>query len=355
MRKEWYVLQAYSGMENKVKELLEEKYRMLGFAHFFGKIIVPEIEELDYSNKKVEKVFVNNDSKVFTKKGKDIKKGDVIAKEADFFAKENGIITSLKNFRRIIIETKGKKYSTTYLIPENAGILAGLRVGKDVKAGMPFTKDASFECEVDGEIGAIEKVKKVIIDNSLGEKDVYIVPRSNFDSKVFRNGTEISKGEKLAEGKEFKAKSSGRVDVRETAMRKEIRIIKTSRKKLFPGYIFIEMMHVKEAENLVKSIPYVSTFLNVGGKPIRLKRNEIRALLRLIGEEDYEDKKDKTEIRIDYEIGEHVKIINGPFEFFTGKIKNIDLDKHEVNVSVSMFGRETDVELGLSEIEKIVE
>jgi transcriptional antiterminator NusG len=50
-----------------------------------------------------------------------------------------------------------------------------------------------------------------------------------------------------------------------------------------------------------------------------------------------------------------VKIISGPFEFFTGKIKSIDLEKQEVKVSVSMFGRETEVELGLTEIEKIVD
>jgi transcriptional antiterminator NusG len=115
------------------------------------------------------------------------------------------------------------------------------------------------------------------------------------------------------------------------------------------------MMHVKEAEKMIINIPYVSSFLNVGGRPLKLRKKEIRVILRLIGEEEYDLAKPRKEIRTDYEVGEHVKIISGPFEFFTGKIRSIDLEKQEVKVSVSMFGRETEVELGLTEIEKIVD
>ncbi|MDK2945369.1 transcription termination/antitermination NusG family protein [Geotoga petraea] len=355
MRKEWYVLQAFSGMENKVKELIIEKSKVLDLDRYIGRIIVPEIEELDYSNRKVEKIFVSQDSTIYVKKGKDVKKGDIIAKNPETTIKHSGVIKEMKNYRRIIVETKGKKYSKTFLIPESAKVLSGLRIGKTVKPGMPFTNDGSYECDVEGEIGTVEKVKRIIVENSNSEEDVYIVPVKLFDSRTYKTGVEVSEGEAIASGKEFKSKSSGRVDIKDMPLRKEIRIIKTSRKKLFPGYIFIEMMHVKEVEKMIVNIPYVSSFLNVGGRPLKLKRKEIRVILRLIGEEEYDSAKPRKEIRTDYELGEHVKIISGPFEFFTGKIKSIDLEKQEVKVSVSMFGRETEVELGLTEIEKIVD
>ncbi len=58
MRKEWYVLQVYSGMENKVKETLEERIKNLGYEKYFGKIIIPEVDELNYSNKRVQKIYI---------------------------------------------------------------------------------------------------------------------------------------------------------------------------------------------------------------------------------------------------------------------------------------------------------
>ena len=353
MRKEWYVLQAYSGMENKVKEMIQEKAKMHGIQNYFGKILIPEVEEINYSNKKGDKFFVSPNAEIFVKNGKDVKKNDLIAEEPATLVKHSGEIIESKNYRKIIVETTDKKYSKTFLIPERAGIIPGIRAGKSVKPGTPFTKDFSYECDVDGEIGAVIKVKRLVVKTDDGESDVYVVPLKLFNSKVFKVGTTVNKDERLANGEQYFAKSSGRIDIKEHSMRKEIKIIKTSRVKLFPGYIFIEMIHLKESEKLIQSIPYVSTFLNVGGKPIKLNRKEIRVLLRTSGEEEYKEK--KVKIRSDYSVDEHVKIVSGPFEFFTGKIKELNLQKQEVTVSVTMFGRETEVELSLSEIEKILD
>ena len=66
MRKEWYIAQAYSGMENKVKEVIEEKAKMLGLSSLFGRVIVPEIEEIDYANRKVDRVFISNEAELYT-------------------------------------------------------------------------------------------------------------------------------------------------------------------------------------------------------------------------------------------------------------------------------------------------
>lgn len=355
MKKEWYVLQIYSGMENKVKELIEEKAKMTGQSQYFGKIVVPELEEIDYSNKKSEKIIVDFDTKILVKKGKDVKKGTLLAKEPDIFIKNSGEIVESKNYRKFVIETKGKKYIKSFLIPESANVLSGIRQGKQLKPGTPFTTDSSYECDVDGVVSYVEKAKRIVVQpDNVEEKDVYIVPRNSLDTKLYKNGSLVKKDEKISIGNEFKARTNGRIDIKQHPMTKEIRVIKTSKKKLFPGYIFIEMMYIKEAERLVISVPYVSTFLNMGGKPLKLRRNEVRAILRLMGEEVFEEKRNQN-IKIDYKINEHVKIISGPFEYFTGKIKKIDPDKAEVVVVVSMFGRETEVELSLSEIEEITD
>lgn len=354
MRKEWYILQVYSGMENKVKETLEERAKNVGENKYFGRIIIPEVEELNYSNKRVQKIYVSKEAKVHVRKGKDVKKGDLLAKEPEIFVKNAGKVIESKNFRRIIVETEGKKFSKTFLIPESSGFLSGLRTGKKVHTDTPFTKNFEYKSDVDGEIVSVEKVKRILIKNYNNENDIYVVPRETFINETFKLGNDIGVGEKLSESKEYKAKFSGRVDIRETPFHKEIKIIKTKRKNLFPGYIFVEMMYIKETEKLIKNAPYVSTVLNIGGKPVKLNKNEVRAILRLIGEESYEKRQIK-EVRTDFEIGEHVKIINGPFEYFTGKIKHLDLEKQEVQVVVTMFGRETTVTLSLGEIEKIVD
>jgi transcriptional antiterminator NusG len=354
MRKEWYVLQVYSGMENKVKENIEEKVKNLGYDKYIGKIVIPEIEELNYTNRRIDRMFVSKDAELFVKKGKDVKKGDLLAKEPAIKIKSKGKIVEAKNYRKIMVETEGKKYSKTFLIPESVGVIAGLRVGKKVVSGTPLSKNFEYECDVDGEIVGIEKVKRVVVQSDSGENEVYIVPKETFKSDSYKVGTIVEPEEIIGDAKEYRAKFAGRVDIRETALIIEIRLIKTKKKNLFPGYVFIEMIYTKEVEDTIKKIPYVSTFLNIGGKPVKLQKNEISAVLRLIGEESFEKKK-LQEIRTDFEIGEHIKIISGPFEYFTGKIKGIDLEKQEVKVGVSMFGRETTVTLSLSEIEKIID
>jgi transcriptional antiterminator NusG len=354
MRKEWYVLQVYSGMENKVKETLEERIKNLGYEKYFGKIIIPEVDELNYSNKRVQKIYIEKEAQIFVKKGNDVKKGDILAREPEIFAKTAGKIVDIKNFRKILVETEGKKYSKTFLIPESAGLLAGLKAGKKVRADTPFSKNLEYKSDVDGEIVSVEKVKRVVIENESKEKDIYLLPRETFIHERFKVGSNVRIGDKLCEPKEYKAKFSGRIDIRETPFHKEIKIIKTKKKNLFPGYVFVEMMYTKETEELVGNLPYVSTILNIGGKPVKLNKNEIRVVLRLMGEEAYQ-KRQVKEIRTDFELGEHVKIINGPFEYFTGKIKDYDLEKQEVQVVVTMFGRETTVTLSLGEIEKIID
>lgn len=351
MRKKWYILQTFSGMEYKVKELIEEKARIYEKEHMFGKILIPEESEIDLTNKKIDRIVVSENAVIFVKNGETVKKGDLLAEEPAVIVKNAGTITEIKNFRKIIVETKDKKFTKTFLIPESAKIMGGLKVNSKIHAGIPLAREEGYEADLDGIVISIEKLKKVVIHNEMNSDDIYFIFKDNFDTSAFKKGTYVEKGQILGNKRQYKAKSSGKIEIRDFASRKEIIILKTRISRLFPGYMFIEMILNKETQEMVKNIPYVINFINIGGTPVQLKSKEVKALLRLTGEETYEVKESK--LRADYEIGEHIRIVNGPFEFFTGKITYIDLHKQTVKVTINMFGRETEVELGLTEIEKI--
>nr|2LQ8_A Chain A, Transcription antitermination protein nusG [Thermotoga maritima] len=123
--------------------------------------------------------------------------------------------------------------------------------------------------------------------------------------------------------------------------------------KLFPGYVFVEMIMNDEAYNFVRSVPYVMGFVSSGGQPVPVKDREMRPILRLAGLEEYEEKKKPVKVELGFKVGDMVKIISGPFEDFAGVIKEIDPERQELKVNVTIFGRETPVVLHVSEVEKI--
>ena len=158
----------------------------------------------------------------------------------------------------------------------------------------------------------------------------------------------------LGDSRKVTSKTEGRIELSELPGRKEIKIFKIIRTRLYPGYVFIEMIMNEETLNLVKNTPNVVNFVSVGGQPVELKGKEVKALLRLVGIEDYEEHVGPIKIEVEFEIGEIVRINSGPFEDFVGKITDLDPERQELKVVVSIFGRETPVILGLSEVEKIV-
>ncbi len=111
-------------------------------------------------------------------------------------------------------------------------------------------------------------------------------------------------------------------------------------RKIFPGYVLVKMVMTDESWYVVRNTRGCTGFVGPGGKPIPLTEEEVAAL----GVE-------KHEIEINYAVGDTVKIIDGPLENFTGNVEEIDLDKNKIRVIVSMFGRETPVELELDQAE----
>lgn len=124
---------------------------------------------------------------------------------------------------------------------------------------------------------------------------------------------------------------------------------KVVKKKVFPGYVLVELIMTDDSWYVVRNTPGVTGFVGssgAGSKPTPLLPEEVESLLKQMGIDD-------KAIDIDLEVGETVQVIEGPFKDYSGKIEEIDRDKGKVKVLVNMFGRETPVELDFSQIEKI--
>ena len=119
-------------------------------------------------------------------------------------------------------------------------------------------------------------------------------------------------------------------------------VSKTVERKVFPGYVLVKMVLTDESWHLVRNVRGVTGFVGSGNKPIPLTEDEIAGL----GVE-------KHDIIVDFEAGTHVKVSDGPLEGFFGTVKEIDMNKQMAQVVVSMFGRETPVELEFDQIEPV--
>ena len=113
-------------------------------------------------------------------------------------------------------------------------------------------------------------------------------------------------------------------------------------RKIFPGYVLVKMILTDESWYVVRNIRGCTGFVGPSSKPIPLSEEEV---LRLGIE--------KREIKVSYQVGDSVQIIDGPLDGFVGTVDEMDLEKNMVRVTVSIFGRETPVELELDQVEPV--
>ena len=128
---------------------------------------------------------------------------------------------------------------------------------------------------------------------------------------------------------------------------------RTVSRKIFPGYILVQMVELLEDDPrstqawfVVRNTPGVTGFVGSGTRPVPLEDDEVRRILRQMRVEE-------PKIKVGFEMGESVRIVDGPFQDFVGQVDDLNLEKGKVKVLVSFFGRETPVELDFLQVEKL--
>ena len=125
----------------------------------------------------------------------------------------------------------------------------------------------------------------------------------------------------------------------------------TSARKFFPGYVLAKLAMNDDVYHLVKNTPKVTGFLGSMGKPQAISDAEASRILST--KEEAAAAAPKAKLNVDYEIGDSVKVLDGPFASFNGLVEELDFDRGRVKVGVSIFGRATPVELEFEQVERV--
>ncbi|HHT01275.1 MAG TPA: transcription termination/antitermination protein NusG [Firmicutes bacterium] len=121
---------------------------------------------------------------------------------------------------------------------------------------------------------------------------------------------------------------------------------KINKKRVFPGYVLVEMLMDDDSWYVVRNTPGVTGFVGSGSRPVPLQPAEIKAIMRRMGMEDVRTK-------VSFTVGDSIRVIDGPLAGFIGSIEEIDLDRGKLRVRVAMFGRDTPVELDFEQVEEL--
>lgn len=121
---------------------------------------------------------------------------------------------------------------------------------------------------------------------------------------------------------------------------------RTIEEKIYPGYVLVEMMVTDDSWYVVRNTPNVTGFVGSGTIPLPVSNEEIEALKKRMGEED-------PKYKVDFKEDDLIKITDGPFKDYDGKVAEVDREKGKVKVMINMFGRDTSLELDSLQIKKI--
>ena len=160
---------------------------------------------------------------------------------------------------------------------------------------------------------------------------------------------------KVAEAIRLEARTQGMEDLIEEVMVPTEEVVEMRRgqkvnaeRKFFPGYVLVKMELTDQSWHLVKNTPKVTGFLGGKGRPVPISDREAEQLMQQV-----QEGVDRPKPSITFEVGEQVRVSDGPFTSFNGMVEEVDEERARVKVAVSIFGRSTPVELEYSQVEKL--
>ena len=192
--------------------------------------------------------------------------------------------------------------------------------------------------QVESEMASSEESKRLFIKQEKTDKPYWYVvyTYSGYENKVMTNLLKTVENNGLQDViYDVKAPMEETIEVK-NGKKKHVQ------RKLFPGYVMVKMLLTDESWYVVRNTRGVTGFVGPGSKPIPLSDMEVRSM----GVED-------VPVRLDVEVGENVMITSGPLESFIGIVNEINTERQKIKVTVSMFGRDTQVELDFVQVKRV--
>ncbi len=359
--KKWYAIQTYAGSELKVKEELDKRVREMGLAkrfecfHINGEesYFLAPVEEVITSKSRrgrAAEYRVPYDYELKVESNQRINRGELLAVKSERTLEYDAKVVSMEALQRVIIELTNRN-EEVYNIPEDKRIRRDIRVGEKVPANVPLTtdRDPKFFTKVKGKIVDRSRIRRIVLEKPDGEQVIEEVPERYLVK--LKEGMKLTKGDLIEKEDRMDSKASGMVKIKEYKDKRVITVQRIEKRRLFPGYVFGKMEISEEILDLVSDLK--ARF--VGDPPLPLPEDDMKVVKRKAGflETPAPAQREQPVIEVDFDLGEVVEIVEGPFADFTGEIVEIDKEKEEVTVMVKIFGRETPVKLGFEGIEKL--
>lgn len=356
--KKWYAIQTYAGSELKVKEELEKRVRQLGWQDRFEgfrlngeeSFFLAPVEEVITSKGqrgRAAEYRIPYNYKLAVEPNQRINRGEVLAIKPERTIDYDAKVVKIETLQRVILELTNRN-EEVYKIPEGKRIRRDIRVGEKVPANVPLTtdRDPHFFTKVKGKVVERSRIRRITLEKSDGEVISEEIPERYLVK--LKEGLTLRKGDLLEKEDRIESKAAGMVKIKEYKDKRVISIQRIEKRRLFPGYVFAKMEMSEEMLSLVSGIK--ARF--VGNPPLPVSEEQMKLVKRKAGFLEAAGREQPL-IEVDFEIGEVVEIVEGPFADFTGEIVEIDKEKEEVTVMVKIFGRETPVRLGFEGIEKL--
>lgn len=359
--KRWYAIQTYAGSELKVAEQLEQRLRELALER--------RVEA--FKSNGAELRFLAPIEEVITTKGrrgrtgeyrvpyvydlkveanKRILKGEVVAIKPPKYMGFDAKVKTIELLQRVIVEMSNRN-EEEFLVPLDKRIRRDIRLGQKLPPGVPLTADSDprFKAPTANKTTVVhrDRVKRIELEKTEnGERVTLVVPEKYLAR--FREGDTLKKGDLLEKENKIESRASGLVKIKEYKDKRVVTVQHIEKRRLFPGYIFARMVMSQD----ILQLPQGFKCRFVGNPPLPLAEDDMKVVKRKAGLLET-PKAVGPKIEVEFEVGQVIEIVEGPFADFTGAVVEIDKEREIATVVVKIFGRETRVDLSFESIQKV--